>query len=204
MDGVFWDAIKGFFDEAGIPPIVWITCVVFSWGYFQLKKRVGELGNHKRDRVARLAGELTTYELKNKYVVEQLFLDRYGCTIDYPIIEKLLDSASPSANFSAYAYSKPFFDDGVSYIRLKDKYTRKNLKRWEIFYLCLYAFFAVLFCISLYFVNINIPWFSLALLLAISSMILAFVYMERSIGAGDAIKLIDNLAKDKYYLNRTR
>lgn len=202
MNDAVLDAIKWLVESSGIPPIIWVASVFFVWTYAKVRERANVYGTKKRERIFRLVDWLSSCKEENKYILEQLFFDRYGKLVDYPIIRLLLNSSTPSTNISLYFYAGSYFVEGSSRIVLKKKYRGWRLSLYKWFYYVMYFVFAFLFCASLYAYYVKFQLFPLILLVSLCSIVISFISLEKAVGAADAPKLISNLAKDRYCLKR--
>ena len=77
--------------------------------FVAVRKFSFERYNSKKDRISELLCEIEKIGTpKYHYTIEQLFLNRYGFIIDYPVINFLLRSKTPSTDLLNYVYGKTY------------------------------------------------------------------------------------------------
>ncbi|MCL9782093.1 hypothetical protein M9194_11710 [Vibrio sp. S4M6] len=176
-----------------------VISLVFIFLYKKLKLRQDRA---KKDKISRISTMISEIErnspLKYHFVVEQLFLQRFGVLIDYPAIKYFMKSERPSANFVNYVLGKKYvqFDKNYSSISYKEGYKRKRIGRLiklDFFFYGVFSFVGLLIIFSFPNVTISMqPWAKVAYLLSgVCALIVAYIYIDDSVRLQSAIDLIE-------------
>lgn len=195
MDLVF-DSIKAFLSAFHVPSVVWGSAVVFVWSYYQLRQRFALMRSAKTEKISRIVAEISNNRIRNKYVIEQLVLDRYGCLISYPVVSVLLNTKNPSMLLSSFALAKSYYETNEVGFKLKEKYNTNNLYWYGRLHFLLYLVFSFSFVIGVYLLYSTPQHFPVLIMLAVGSLSIAWVSLELSIGADEALIIEKYISKN--------
>jgi hypothetical protein len=117
------------YGELGVEKIAAIVILFFIWMVKVVKNRADEHKESKYSRVAELIGELEKKDQFNKeLILEQVFQNRFGILVDYPVIKFFLFSRTPSSDLYKYVQGRKYLEFSDDYRKLKLKGSLSSLK----------------------------------------------------------------------------
>ncbi|WP_404394697.1 hypothetical protein [Pseudoalteromonas phenolica] len=168
--------------------------------FVAVRKFSFERYNSKKDRISELLCEIEKIGTpKYHYTIEQLFLNRYGFIIDYPVINFLLRSKTPSTDFLNYVYGKTYliFCAEHKVFKLKNAMIIKGFCFKKCFFLLIsvssaYVAFAGIFLIDYLefdFSNRGRQGFILYIFTLINFMVISYTSLSTYFRLNQALKL---------------
>lgn len=110
------------YDQLGVEKIAALVILVFIWIVKVVKNRSDGSREAKYARVGEMIAELEKEDQKDHaFIVEQVFQNRFGILVDYPIIKYFLRSNTPSKDLYKYI-------QGGKYIEFSENYRQLYLK----------------------------------------------------------------------------
>jgi len=163
---------------------------IFVSALFLVRNRAVRFSSSRTDKIARMVGELTNIKnVKNQFIIEQLFLDRFGKLIDYPVIAYLLKTNTPSKNIASFLLAKNHFIYDFDEACIAVNTRRRWLILRAVLFFILYFLFAMIMLGFLFYSKINYGNFHLALLVASGLSCLSFLCIEGYVSSIEAISL---------------
>ena len=135
------------YDILGMDKIAALVILSFIWIAKVAKNRSDSLRDSKYKKVGEMIAELEKNNQKeHSFIVEQVFQNRFGILVDYPIIKFFLLSNTPSKDLYNYVQGRNYieFTNNYKKLKLKGKLTSKKLKLRSFIYLISYLLSAFL------------------------------------------------------------
>ncbi|EGQ7821215.1 hypothetical protein NI385_17925 [Vibrio parahaemolyticus] len=133
--------IRFGYDVFGMDKTAAVVIVLFITVFKIIKTRIDR---HKEDKKGKISELLAEVEKNSKpryhLVIEQVFQNRFGVLIDYPVIKFLTKTKTPSSNVIDYILGRKYlkFNDDYTEISYINKYGSKWLKLVKFIYLTAY------------------------------------------------------------------
>ncbi|GIU07305.1 MULTISPECIES: hypothetical protein [unclassified Shewanella] len=199
--------IRFGYGELGTPKMGALVVLLFIFLFKVIKSRIDRGREEKTTRISEMISEIEKNSSpKYHFTVEQIFQNRFGVLIDYPVINFFLKSKTPTSDILSYIKGRRYieFCDDYKKIRYKEKITTNKLifKKW----LLLAGYFASSFiAVGLIIITPQLPIdntysFPVYLIFILSAFIWAYLSLDEGIKPESAIllhkKYNDKINKD--------
>jgi len=138
--------IRFGYGELGTPKVGALIVLLFVFLFKVIKSRIDRSREEKTSRISEMIAEIEKNSSpKYHFTVEQIFQNRFGVLIDYPVIKFFLKSKTPTSDILSYIQGRRYieFCDDYKEIRYKQRITtnRLVLKKWLLFLAYFVSFF---------------------------------------------------------------
>ncbi len=119
------------YDVFGMPKVAAVVIIFVSSVLKIAKNRMDRAKQENSGRISEMLRELEKHaEPRYHFVIEQVFQNRYGTLIDYPIIKFFLKSKTPSADIIKYVLGRRYiaFSDAFDSLSYKRVVNQKKVK----------------------------------------------------------------------------
>ncbi|OBT03708.1 hypothetical protein A9267_19090 [Shewanella sp. UCD-FRSSP16_17] len=180
--------IRFGYGELGTPKMGALIVLLFVFLFKVIKSRIDRSREEKTTRISEMIAEIEKNgSPKYHFTVEQIFQNRFGVLIDYPVINFFLKSKTPTSDILSYIQGRRYieFCDDYKEIRYKNKITTRRLtvKKWSLY--CAY-FVSFFIAIGLIVIIPQVPFddtssFPVYLIFVLSAFLWGYLSLDEAI-----------------------
>lgn len=196
--------IRFGYDIVGTPKAGALVVLLFV---YLVKVIRGRIDRGREERSVRISEMLAEIE-KNKtpryhFTVEQVFQNRFGFLIDYPVINFFLKSKTPTADILAYLQARRYIEFCNNYesLEFKKYVSQKTLRTKKFILLAAYFFSSSIGLILIVLMPLvpfdSSPSFALYLVFIVASLMWGYLSVDEAGKPDKAISLVEKYGNPK-------
>ncbi|AXX59715.1 hypothetical protein [Vibrio vulnificus] len=190
--------IRFSYEVFGTPKVVAVVVILFITTFKIIKSRIDKSREEKTGRISEMIAEIEkNHQPRYHFVVEQVFQNRFGFLIDYPVIKVFMSSDTPTSDLLKYIQGYRYLDFNDDYTKIGYKGSLNKTKLNARKYLFLFGYFVCsFFGIGSIAVLPEIGFehsagFVVYLFFIFSMLFLAYLFLDDSTRQQSAIGLIE-------------